>query len=223
MTLHRQELQGGAMTVDKLYAENLLASFLGLIIAGCTVSSCASTSLRIVTPSNAPPDISSRWPTNDSAAHRGISIGGPSFIGHEIIAAADGVIVFADFNNVSGGRVRIFHGLNSNGQKLYTDHFHVFGQLLKNGDEVKRGQTLGYMWRGRSNANLPHYHFIVTEEESTNEFIALNPRDFWFGIDQYKEKLAKGLDVGPFAIFCFNPNVNYPTEPIRFTYPVKCK
>jgi hypothetical protein len=74
-----------------------------------------------------------------------------------------------------------------------------------------------------SNAHLPHYHFIVTEEESPRKFIALDPGNYWVGIDQYKEKLAKGLDVGPFAISCFDPSMNYPKEPIRFTYPVKCK
>jgi hypothetical protein len=47
--------------------------------------------------------------------------------------------------------------------------------------------------------------------------------DYWFGIDQYKEKLGKGLETGPFVIPCFDPNVNYPAAPIRFTYPVKCK
>ena len=42
-------------------------------------------------------------------------------------------------------------------------------------------------------------------------------------IDLFKEKLESGLDVEPFVIPCFDPNVNYKKEPIRFTYPVKCK
>jgi hypothetical protein len=61
------------------------------------------------------------------------------------------------------------------------------------------------------------------KEESPGQFVALYPMDYWFGIDAYKEKREKGLDVGSFVISCFDPNVNYPKEPIRFTYPVKCK
>jgi murein DD-endopeptidase MepM/ murein hydrolase activator NlpD len=209
------------MSISGEHAGNMLASFLSLMVAGCTVSSCAATGLRTVTPSNAPPDISSRWGT-DSPAHRGISIGGRSFLGREIIAAADGVVVFAIYNDSRVSHIRIHHGLDSNKQDIYTDHYHVLGQLLKEGDKVKRGQTLGHLGRGKS-GNLPHYHFIVTQEESPRKFSALDPGNYWFGIDQYKEKLAKGLDVEPFAISCFDPSVNYPKEPVRFTYPVKCK
>jgi murein DD-endopeptidase MepM/ murein hydrolase activator NlpD len=158
----------------------------------------------------------------DTPAHRGITIGGPGFLGHEIVAAADGVVVLANYNDLRGSHVRIHHGLDSNKHDIYTEHYHVHGQLLKKGDKVKRGQTLGSMGPGAS-ARIPHYHYIVTKEESPRKFIALDPSDYWFGIDQYKEKLGKGLDVGSFVIACFDPGVNYPKEPIRFTYPVKCK
>jgi murein DD-endopeptidase MepM/ murein hydrolase activator NlpD len=208
------------MAVIKVHVGNAPASFLWLVMAGCTVSSCAAIALQTVTPSNAPPDISYRMLT-DTPAHRGISIGGRRFLGHEIIAAADGVVVFANYNDLGVSHIRIHHGLDSNKQDIYTEHGHVHGQLLKEGDKVKRGQTLGYLGHGKS-GNLPHYHFIVTQEESPRKFIALDTGDYWFGIDRYKEKLAKGLDVGPFAISCFDPSVNYPKEPIRFTYPAKC-
>jgi hypothetical protein len=62
----------------------------------------------------------------------------------------------------------------------------------------------------------------VIKEESAGKFVTLYPIDYWLGIDQHKEKLDKGLDVGPFVIPCFDPKVNYPTELIRFTYPVRC-
>jgi hypothetical protein len=94
--------------------------------------------------------------------------------------------------------------------------------LLKKGDKVKRGQTLGSMGPG-ARARLPHYHYVVAREESPGKFIALDPGDYWFGIDQYEEKLKKGLNVAPFTISCFDPSVHYPKEPVRFTYPVKCK
>lgn len=211
------------MTVIKVRAENLLASLLYLVMVGCTVSSCAPTGLRTVTPSNAPPDISYRM-TTDTPQHQGITIGGPGFLGHEIVAAADGVVVFVNYNERRGNHVKIHHGLDSNKQHIYTEHYHVHGRVIKEGDRVERGQTIGLIGVGnRERTDLPHYHYIVMKEESPGKFVALYPMGYWFGIDQYKEKLEKGLDVGPFVISCFDPNVDYQKEPIRFTYPAKCK
>jgi murein DD-endopeptidase MepM/ murein hydrolase activator NlpD len=112
--------------------------------------------------------------------------------------------------------------LNSSNQKIFSDHYHLIEPSVKNGDRVKRGQTIGYIQRGRR-TNLPHTHFVVIAEESPKKFAVMDPGDYWFGIDQYKDKLTRGVDVGPFAISCFDPRVNYPNEPLRFTYPVRCK
>jgi murein DD-endopeptidase MepM/ murein hydrolase activator NlpD len=193
------------------------------MIAGCAVSSCATSGLRTVTPPNAPPDISYRM-ANDTPQHRGITIGGPGYLGHEIVAAADGVVVFVNYNDRRGNHVKIRHGLDSNKQDIFTEHFHVHGRLTKLGDRVERGQTIGFIGVGnRQRTDLPHYHYIVIKEERPDQFVALYPADYWFGIDLYKQKPEKGLDVGPFVIACFDPKVNYPKEPIRFTYPVQCK
>ena len=209
--------------MNKVHAENLLTSLLWLMIAGYAVSSCAVSGLRTITPPNAPPDISYRMVT-DTPQHRGISIGGRGFLGHEIVGAADGVVVFVNYNERRGNHVKIHHGLDSNKQEIYTEHFHVHGRLIKEGDRVERGQTIGLIGVGnRERTDLPHYHYIVIKQESPGKFVALHPADYWFGIDQYKEKPEKGLDAGPFAISCFDPSVHYPKEPIRFTYPIKCK
>jgi murein DD-endopeptidase MepM/ murein hydrolase activator NlpD len=195
---------------------------LWLMITGCGVLSCAASGLRTVTPSNAPPDISYRM-ANDTPQHRGITIGGPGHLGHEIVAAADGVVAFVNYNDRRGNHIKIRHGLDSNKQGIFTEHFHVHGRFIKLGDRVERGQTIGFIGVGnRERTDLPHYHYIVIKEESAGKFVALSPVDYWFGIDQYKGRLGKDLDVGPFAIACFDPKVNYPTEPIRFTYPVRC-
>ena len=211
------------MNPKKLHSETLPASLLWLMMASCAVSSCAATGLRTVTPSNAPPDISDRMVT-DTPQHRGITIGGRGYLGHEIVAAADGVVAFVNYNERRGNHVRIHHGLDSNKQDIYTEHYHLHGRLIKERDRVERGQTIGSIGVGnRERTDLPHYHYIVIKEENPGKFVALNPIDYWFGIDQYKEKLEKGIDTGPFVIPCFDPSVNYPKEPIRFTYPVKCR
>ena len=194
----------------------LLALLLGSVIVGFGVSSCGTSSLRTVTPRNAPPDISVQMAT-DSPSHRGISIGGHHYFGHEIIAAADGAVVL-----VRSTHVRIHHGTDSNNQEIYTEHYHLHGDLLTQGEKIKRGQTIGSIGSGLR-SRIPHYHYLVVKEERPGQFIALKPSDYWFGIDEYKRNLDKGLDSGPFAIACFDPSVNYPSKPIRFTYPVKCK
>lgn len=194
------------------------------VIVGITVVvvACNAPGLRTVTPSNAPPDISYRMVT-DTPQHRGITIGGSGFLGHEIVAAADGVVVFVNYNERRGNHIKIHHGLDSK-QNIYTEHFHVHGRLIKEGDRVKRGQTIGSIGVGnRERTDLPHYHYIVIKEESAGKFVALYPVDYWFGIDQYKEKLEKTLNIGPFLIPCFDPNKNYQREPVRFIYPVRCK
>jgi hypothetical protein len=204
------------MRVRKAHTENVLVSFLSLVIVGYAVSSC-TTGLQAVAPSNTPPDISGRWRADDELPHQGISIGGRGYLGHEILAPAEGVVV-----RIRGTRVTIHHGLDSKRQDIYTEHFHVQDPSPKEGDQVRRGQNIGSIGRGYRTA-LPHYHYVVRKKEGPGKFIVLDPIDYWFGIDQYKEKLGKGLDIGSFVIRCFDPDVSYPKEPIRFTYPAKCK
>jgi murein DD-endopeptidase MepM/ murein hydrolase activator NlpD len=205
------------MRIRKVHPENFLASLLSLAIVGSAVSSCTATGLRAVAPSNTPPDVSGRWPADDALPHQGISIGGRGYFGHELLAPSDGVVV-----RIRDRHVRIRHGLDSKEQDIYTDHFHVDGTSLKEGDQVKKGQNIGVIGRGKFTA-FPHYHYVVRKREGPGKFIVLDPTEYWFGIDQYKEQLGKGFDIGPFVIPCFDPSANYPKEPTRFTYPVKCK
>jgi murein DD-endopeptidase MepM/ murein hydrolase activator NlpD len=153
---------------------------------------------------------------NDELPHQGITIGGHGYSGHEIIAPSEGIIVLSRDNHI-----RIHHGLDSKSQDVYTEHFHVHGRLPKEGDKVRRGENIGLIGPGK-NTHLTHYHYVVIKKEGPQKFIALYASDYWFGIDEYNEKLQKGLDSGPFVIPCFDPSVNYPKVPIRFTYPVKC-
>jgi murein DD-endopeptidase MepM/ murein hydrolase activator NlpD len=206
------------VTVNKVQTENFLASLLWLMMAGYAVSSCALTGIRAVAPSNAPPTISGPvQPADGALLHQGIAIGGRAYLGHEIVAPSEGVVV-----RIRGDHVTINHGLDSKGQDVYTEHFHVQDPSAKEGDQVSRGQNIGLIGRGTYTAR-PHYHYVVRKREGPGKFIVLDPIDYWFGVEEYKEKLGKGLDIGPFVIPCFDPNVNYPKEPIRFTYPVKCK
>jgi hypothetical protein len=208
-------LKEPAMRASKAHVKNLLASLLGLMMAGGAVTSCG---LQAVGPANAPPTLSGRWqPADGSLPHQGIAIDGRGYFDHEILAPAEGIVV-----RIRGDHVTIRHGLDSKEQDIYTDHFHVDRTALTEGDQVKRGQSIGLIGRGRYTL-VPHYHYVVRKREGRGKFIVLDPIDYWFGIDEFKEKLGKKLVTGPFVIPCFDPNVNYPKEPIRFTYPVECK
>ena len=113
----------------------MLASLVWMMMTGVAVSSCG---LRAVAPANAPPILAGRWqPADDSLPHQGIAIDGRGYFDHEILAPSDGIVV-----RVSGDYVRILHGLDSNGQDIYTEHFHVYGTSLNDGDQVNRGQNM---------------------------------------------------------------------------------
>ena len=193
-----------------------------VVVAGCNVLAP-----RTLTPTNAPPDISHLLST-DTPTHRGITIGGRGYSAHEIVAAADGVVVSVHYGVRAGYHVRIHHGLDIDGRNIYTEFFHVYEQAVKEGDQVKRGQTIGSIGRRGARGGLrrvldQHYHYLVVHGvEGPGNYSPLDPHNYWFGIDQYKVELEKGLDIGPFLIPCFDPNKNYQSEPVRFTYPVRC-
>jgi murein DD-endopeptidase MepM/ murein hydrolase activator NlpD len=148
------------MRISKVHVENFPVSLLWLMLVGYAVSSCALTGLRAVAPSNAPPTISGRMqPADDALPHQGIAIDGRGYRPHEIVAPAEGVVV-----RIRGDHVTIHHGLDSKRQDTYTEHFHVHEPTAKEGDQVKRGQNIGLIGRGKYTA-LPHYHYVVRKRE----------------------------------------------------------
>ena len=167
---HHDQRDLVAMRVSKVYTENFLASLLWLMMAGCAVSSCALTGIRAVAPSNAPPIFSARWqPADGALPHQGIAIDGRGYFDHEILAPSDGIVV-----RIRGDHVIIRHGLDSKKQDIYTEHFHVDGTSLKEGDQVKRGQTIGLIGRGKYTL-IPHYHYVVRKREGPGKFIVTRP------------------------------------------------
>ena len=93
--------------------------------------------------------------------HDGIDIGGST--GDPIYAAADGIVIYSQFNTGGyGNMVMIDHGLNSDGVKIVTLYAHG-DKLLKNvGDTVKQGDIIMEMG-STGNSTGPHDHFEVRE------------------------------------------------------------
>ena len=105
--------------------------------------------------------------------HKGIDIGGGVKIGDPIYAAADGVIIYSNYNEGGyGNMVMIDHGLDSNGVKIITLYGHG-NKLLKNvGDTVKKGDAIMELG-STGNSTGPHVHFEVRENG-----VAVDPKKY---------------------------------------------
>ncbi len=93
--------------------------------------------------------------------HGGIDIASAGIAGKRIVAAADGVVIAAGYNTGGFGNwVMINHG-TSGGNQFATVYAHMkYSPVVKNGQNVKAGQTLGYVGTtGASTGN--HLHFEV--------------------------------------------------------------
>ena len=89
----------------------------------------------------------------EGAFHSGVDIS--SAYGHPVIAPADGVVTFADFFGGYGKAIMIDHG-----HGISTRYGHLSGFSVTSGQEVHRGDTIGYVGlSGRSTG--PHLHYEV--------------------------------------------------------------
>lgn len=89
-----------------------------------------------------------------STYHRGIDIG--AAYGADIVAAADGTVVFAGYSNSAGNYVTVSHGGG-----LYTVYMHCSSLVVSKGQTVSRGQVIAKVGStGISTGN--HLHFGVS-------------------------------------------------------------
>ena len=94
-------------------------------------------------------------PTNGASSnHKGIDIG--AAYGADIVAAADGTVVFSGYSNTGGNYVMIDHG-----GSLYTVYMHASSLTVSAGQTVSKGQVIAKVGStGISTGN--HLHFGVT-------------------------------------------------------------
>lgn len=85
--------------------------------------------------------------------HNGLDLAAPA--GTDILAAYDGTVVAADYNESMGNFVMIAHG-----DSLYTIYMHASALYVSTGDSVSKGQCIAAVGTtGRSTGN--HLHFGV--------------------------------------------------------------
>lgn len=89
----------------------------------------------------------------EGAFHSGVDIG--STYGHQVIAPADGVVVFADFLGGYGKALMLDHG-----HGISTRYGHLSGYAVTPGQHIHRGDVIGFVGlSGRSTG--PHLHYEV--------------------------------------------------------------
>ena len=97
--------------------------------------------------------------TNKEAFHSGIDIAAP--IGTHVHSMADGIVIYAKPNGLSGNEIKIQHGKGA-----YTRYMHMDKRCVNMGDIVKKGQVIGTVGNtGRSTG--PHLHFELIIDGKT--------------------------------------------------------
>lgn len=93
--------------------------------------------------------------------HTGIDISGSGIKGKPVVAAADGVVgSVKSLTTGYGNHVIINHGTATNGNAYQTLYGHMTRYIVKVGQTVKKGETIGYV--GSTGASTgPHLHFEI--------------------------------------------------------------
>ena len=86
--------------------------------------------------------------------HSGIDFGAPT--GTKVAACADGKVVMAMTLNGTGKTVILDHGLN-----VFSSYGHMSSLVVKAGDQVKKGQTVGLVGSTGFSTG-PHLHWTIT-------------------------------------------------------------
>lgn len=120
--------------------------------------------------------------------HKGIDFSAP--IGTEIVATGDGKVteVHKGANGGYGRYVEIDHGY-----EYSTLYAHMNKIIVKEGQQVKRGQVIGYVGNSGKSSG-PHLHYEVKKNGS-----AINPINFFYNditSEEYEEMLRIAAQPG---------------------------
>ena len=100
--------------------------------------------------------------TGKPSMHWGIDI--VTAKGNPVVATADGTIIMRGFDKISGNYIKINHPLSG----FVTIYCHLSEFKVKNGQKVKRGQTIGLVGStGKSNG--PHVHYEVQRDGKSKD------------------------------------------------------
>jgi len=172
----------------------------------------AGDSVAVVLPANAPTISQQFNPTfrpEDlvKAPHMGIDI--MVLVGTPVLAPAAGTVREVSRSLAYGRTLILDHGRDDEGRQRSTRYLHLQQVLVKQGEQVIRGQQLGLSGRSGFLAGFPHLHFEVWEQQPDGRGRPHNPHYYW--ID------------GPGRVTCFDAARLWPAATEGLTYPVPCR
>jgi hypothetical protein len=135
--------------------------------------------------------------------HAGVDFGGQ--LGDPVLAAADGTVsLLIDYRHGCGIGVIISHPQFDR----WTAYCHMQTALVRVGQEVSRGETIGLIGTSGRSASVPHVHFELCTAACSSH------RD---------GDLAGTED--PLAVVdgCFDLGRSYPTDRMVLIFPARCK
>ena len=148
-----------------------------------------------------------RAPNAPGTRHNGFDIVGPR--NTPVIAAAAGTVIRSYYEPAYGNRMRIDHGVDENGQRVFTKYYHLAQRQRKAGDVVRRGEQIGLMGSTGALGLAVHLHFELHVGRSPASARAIDPHLKWIN--------------GVGRVTCFEPGKRYPEKPFGITYPTRCK
>jgi peptidoglycan LD-endopeptidase LytH len=99
----------------------------------------------------------------------------------EVVAVTDGTI--ARMMTSAAGGIAVYQFSADQRYCFYYAHLQSYARDLFEGNQVKRGQVLGYVGTtGNAPANTPHLHFAIAKVEKKNQWWGgkpVNPYPIW--------------------------------------------
>ena len=114
--------------------------------------------------------------------HYGLDISG-GINGKPALAANSGKVIIASYGKLNGNYVAIDHG-----GKITTQYMHLSSYIVKAGQDVERGQVIGYVG-STGNSTGPHLHFEVSENGVRKDPLDYLPNIYYLLSDPKKTLL----------------------------------
>lgn len=134
--------------------------------------------------------------------HAGVDLAGK--VGSPVLAAVDGIVVrLVDYWDGCGTGVILAHP----GFRRWTAYCHLQQALVRPGQTVSRGQTIGLIGISGNAVNVPHVHWELCTSDCSSH------RD---------GDLSGTADPLGLVVGCFDPRTAYPTDQLVLTFPVEC-
>jgi murein DD-endopeptidase MepM/ murein hydrolase activator NlpD len=104
--------------------------------------------------------------TNQTRNHTGIDF--QIDAGSEVVATADGIVIDQKYNSRRGNYILIKHD-----DTYSTQYSHLQTALVKEGERVTKGQTIGLAGKSGVSATSPHLHYEILKNG-----IMVNPKAY---------------------------------------------